>query len=299
MYWRRALTHYVQIVSLGTAIILYFISSSFLCTLGFLLLAEAGIMLGLTRVKRFRREVDEAAHRAACTLASAVRTATLARMTDDHRRELERLEALATRTRSITAVENTSSDDWLGLDALIASFVRLAIAYRESATAFDTATEAALLDYLNAASRAAPGSGPVASVRAQRLAIMRGRVESLRRAREERELIAEELATISETVRWTHEQAALGRSAEAHLGVAEAVASCARSGSTLRELSELQGQGAVDADMLRLGRGERIDMTRLRVQVDVPQSPALVEQVEAEPPQTIATLAMHLYSSRG
>jgi hypothetical protein len=299
MYWRRALTHYVQIVSLGVAIILYFISSSFLCSLGFLLVAESCIMLGLTRLKRFRHEVDEAAHRSACTLASAVRTATLARMLDDHRKELERLEVLATRTRSITSVENGANDDWLGLDTLLASFVRLAIAYRESATAFDVAAEAALLDYLSRASRAAPASGPVASVRAQRLAIMRGRVDSLRRAREERELIAEELATISETVRWTHEQAALGRSAEAHAGVADAVASCTRHGTALRELSELQGQGMVDADMLRLGRGERIDVTRLRVQVDAPPAPALVEPIEVvEPQQTMGTLAMHLYSTR-
>jgi hypothetical protein len=299
MYWRRALTHYIQIVSLGVAIILYFVSSSFLCSLGFLLMAEAFILLGLTRLTSFRREVDEVTHRAACTLAAAVRTATLSRMSDEHRRELERLEALATRTRSIATVDGMSSgDDWLGLDTLLASFVRLAIAYRESAVAFDTAAETALLQYLAAQGAARPSSGPVAAVRAQRLAIMRGRVDSLQRAREERELIAEELATISETVRWTHEQAALGRSTEAHAGVAEAVASCARSGTALRELSELQGQGPIDPDMLRLGRGERLEITRLRVQVDSPP-PALLETVEVEHQHAAAALAMHIYSTRG
>jgi len=256
-YRRRALTHYSQTAALLVPLVGFALTLSFAAALLLLIGAEVLVIVALPNLVGFRRRVDASLERAACLNAAAPLAGLLARMGDAHRRELEELEVLAAQVRTTTALERGQGDEWLGLDDLLARFVGLAIAHRESASAFDADGDrklaAQIAELEGALAVANPALGATSAWTARRLAILRHRRQTWVRARDERALLCAELATIAEIVRWTHEQAALGRSAAAHAGLIDAVGHCAKNGAALRELSALQGSDCVDPDLVRLG----------------------------------------------
>jgi hypothetical protein len=251
-YRRCALTHYVQIAPIVAAVVFGALTLSIAFAA---LLLIGGALLGvllLPNLAVFRQSVDDRLLRDAQARAVTARAALVIRMSAEHRREFERLEDLMSRVRAATAMEQAGHDEWLGLDGLLALYVRLAIAHQENAAAFEATTDVDL--DMSIASLSAPSANAdVAARDAERLAILRDRQETRRFAREERALIAAELSSISETVRWTYEQCALGRSSEAHSGVVDAIAQCRGHGQLLRELAALGSQGPIDSEVLRLG----------------------------------------------
>jgi hypothetical protein len=88
----------------------------------------------------------------------------------------------------------------------------------------------------------------------RRMAILIDRRQTWRRARNEQAVLAAELSTIAELVRWMYEQSALGRSVDAQAEVADAINAAVNSGPVLRELAALDGCEPVDPEILRLGR---------------------------------------------
>jgi hypothetical protein len=215
------------------------------------------VIVALPTLAGFRQRVDASLDRAVRLNAAAALATVLARMGEAHRRELEELQVLAAHVRTTTALERGQGDEWLGLDDLLARFVHLAIAHRESTSSFDAEGDrklaAQIADLEGTLAVAALDATAATAWTARRLAILRHRRQTWVRARDERAVLSEELATIAEIVRWTYEQAALGRSAAAHAGLIDAVGHCAKNGAALRELSALQGSDCGDPDLLRLG----------------------------------------------
>jgi len=255
-YRSRALTHGAQSAVVAAPMVVGFATLSIVAALAAVVAAELFVLVILPHLPGFRRTVDACIERASCARAAASRTVLFARMWDGHRRELEQLEDLAARVRAASGTEGEGDEEWLGFDHLLAAYVKLAIAHRENAIAFHPACEAQLdVQIADLERRRVDATGDVAACVARRLQILRDRYETWQRARYERSLLEEELATIAELVRWMYEQAALGRSGEAHAGIADAIENSARNGPVLREVAAaLSVDPGVDLEVLKLGR---------------------------------------------
>jgi HSP20 family protein len=277
-YRWRALLHYAQVAALAASVIAG-ITLSVTAAVVLLISGQLLMLFLLPKHAGFRERVDAHLHRVACARAAAVRGTLLMRMSERHRAEFQQLEELTERVQGAATIDETASAEWVGLDALLALFVRLAIAHRESVVAFDGTEESDLglrIAKLEAAQVRA--TGETATWGARHLAILYNRLETWRRAKDERTLFSQELATIAEVVRWTFEQASIGRVGDAHVGLAEAIAQTIGSGPALRELAGLGGDHSVDPEVLRLGRRLRAE-TRVVPRVELPPEPQI--RVEA------------------
>jgi hypothetical protein len=260
-YRRRALTHYAQTAVAALPIAVGVVTLSLAAAILLLVAGELLLFMLLPRMPGFRKQVDASLERAACMRAALSRAALLGRMDGSYQRELEQLEDLAGRVRGNNTFDNPTTEEWLGLDNLLAVFVRLAIAHRDSASAFppsggfELEVQIAELETVHSRSMGEPRAWAE-----RRLAILRDRRDTWCRAREEQAVLAGELSTIGELVRWMYEQSALGRCFDAHCEVQDAVAACSRNGAVLRELAALDGEGPVDPDVLRLGRRAMLDV---------------------------------------
>jgi hypothetical protein len=257
-YRRRAMTHYAQAAVAAVPIIVGLVTLSVMAALLLVLAGELLVFVLLPHVPGFRKQVDAMLDRDACLRAATSRALLLSRMDVHHQRELERLEDLAGRVRMSSALDEdgaTSEEEWLGLDGLLAVFVRLAIAHRDSSTAFHSTggfeIEVQIAEVEELCAKTSEDERAWAE---RRLAILHDRRQTWRRARMEQNVLASELATISELVQWMYEQSALGRCVDAHSDVVAAVTTAAKSGAVLRELAALDGSEPVDPEVLRLGR---------------------------------------------
>ncbi len=256
-YHRRAMTHYAQAAVAALPVIVGLITLSILAAAFLVVVGEVVVFLALPQLPAFRRHVDAALDRDACLRAAAARSALLARMDTEHQHELERLEDLALRVRGATSGtgDTTSREEWLGIDRLLAAFVRLAIAYRESCSSFDISGGYTLeMQIAEVETVRVRAEGEQRTWAERRLAILLDRRQTWRRARMEQDVLAAELATVGELVRWMFEQSAYGRSVDAQAEVVDAVNAAANSGSVLRELAALEGSEPVDPEIFRLGR---------------------------------------------
>jgi hypothetical protein len=252
------MTHYAQAAVAAVPIIVGLVTLSVMAALFLVLIGELVVFVLLPHVPAFRQQVDANLDRDACLRAASSRAVLLSRMDAHHQRELERLEDLAARVRASSALEAdgaTSEEEWLGLDGLLAVFVRLAIAHRDSAAAFHSTggfeIEVQIAEVEEICARTSEDERAWAE---RRLAILRDRRQTWRRARMEQNVLTSEMATISELIQWMYEQSALGRCVDAHSEVVAAVTTAAKSGATLRELAALDGSEPVDPEVLRLGR---------------------------------------------
>jgi hypothetical protein len=298
-YHRRAMTHYAQAAVAAVPVMVGLVTLSILAATFLVVAGEVIVFVLLPQLPAFRRHVDASLDRDACLRAAAARSALLCRMDVLHQRELEQLEQLASRVRGTSSGtgDETSREEWLGIDRLLAAFVRLAIAHRDNCAAFDGTggylIEAQIADVESVRIRAA---GEQRAWAERRLAILLDRRETWRRARYEQTVLAAELATIGELVRWMFEQSALGRSVDAQNEVVDAVNAAANSGPVLRDLAALQGSEPVDPEILRLGRRGAADAA-LQASVGVvgsvasasaPTSPSAVVAQPPPPPQALA-----------
>lgn len=286
-YHRRAMTHYAQAAVAAVPVIVGLVTLSILAAALLVVVGELVVFVMLPHLPAFRRHVDATLDRDACLQAAATRSALLSRMDVQHQRELERLEDLASRVRGTGSGsgDTTSREEWLGVDRLLAAFVRLAIAHRDSSVAFDTTTgyalEVQLAEVETMRVRAVDEQRTWAE---RRLAILLDRRQTWRRARYEQSVLAAELATIGELVRWMYEQSALGRSVDAQAEVVDAVNAAANSGPVLRELAALEGCEPVDPEVLRLGRRGAAECTMQTIQSPLqPSQPTAVSTVPGSP----------------
>jgi hypothetical protein len=181
-------------------------------------------------------------------------------MSDEHRRELDSLERLAARVKEQSGDtdddDESTASDWLGLDRLLATYVQLATACRSSTESF-RAIERSGLDHqvatLETLSLTASDSARAWIDR--RLGIVRRRLVTAQRLREDCDSLAHGLAMIADLVRWSHDECVASRAELLRDQLEDALTTCERNGPTLRELSALCAEREpVDARLLALGR---------------------------------------------
>lgn len=259
-YRRHALVHGAQAFVIAVPAILALLTLSIVLPLVVLVAAELSVLLALPRVSWFRAEIDERIERSARIHASASRARLLGRMSPEHRSELEYLERLGAQIRergeAFDDGSDTVVDGWLGLERLLALYVRLAIAHRASADSFRAVDRTQLdahIGKLRALQEVA--SDPSREWIDRRLAILQRRAEAWDRARIEQELLTHQLATIGELVRWMHEQCATSQTESVRVELEDMLASWEQNGTTLHELSTLCDNGEeIDPRVLELGR---------------------------------------------
>ncbi|HEY3818432.1 MAG TPA: hypothetical protein VGL81_14760 [Polyangiaceae bacterium] len=280
-YHLAVLTHYGALFPLLFGVGLAAVSVTL--ALAVALTAELALVGFLPRLVAFRRSVDQRHQRIA---AVAARTEALGLMSAYRRGELEQLERLAADIRARcdgrrpqkAGTSRGTVDRWLGLDRLLALFVDLAITHRANEEVFrakDWATLEAQYTELNLLARATHGSNDVWIER--RRAVLERRRETWRHAAAECELIAQELATIGDVVRWMYELCALNRGDAARCEVEDVLASWEENGATLREVSALRhvDEHTVDPHLLALGREVMAAMPGAPVPTKTPEpSPA-------------------------
>ena len=96
-----------------------------------LVASELVVIVVIPRTRRFRVWVDTELHARDCAASAQERASLLARMTEAHRAELQRLEGQADRLRERVAPLAGPVDDCLGIDRLLATYVRAAVSYQE------------------------------------------------------------------------------------------------------------------------------------------------------------------------
>jgi hypothetical protein len=261
VYIKHALMHPWHVVVLAGATVFGVANWSLLV----LLLVFAGaevLLLGIVlHLRTFRRYVDERLDQIERARAAEQRASLLLQMGDDHRRELLRLESVVDRIRDATKPHGTAAQ--LAVEEclrLLASYVRLAIAYNTSRECLASVDRRMLDDEIRALEGARFSTNANTRALAQRrLVIARKRAERWDRSRESLETIAHQLAMIGELVQLTHEQvAAPADPTDATGEIDRIVEELDDTQSTFDELAELLGvEEVVEPRVLDLGRVAR------------------------------------------
>jgi len=262
IYVKHALMHPWHVVVLAGATVFGVANWSLLV----LLLVFAGaelLLLGIVlRLKAFRRYVDERLDQIERAHAAEQRASLLLQMGDEHRRELLRLEGVIDRIRDATKPHGTAAQ--LAVDEclrLLASYVRLAIAYNVSRECLATVDRRALDDEMRSLEAARFAASPHTRELAQkRLTIARKRAQRWDKSREALEAVSHQLAMIGELVQLTHEQVAApvdpGGATDELDRVVEQLDD---SQSTIEELAEFLGvEDTIEPHVLDLGRIARV-----------------------------------------
>jgi hypothetical protein len=259
-YRRYVLRNPLQALVLVTALGIAVLTLSVLVPLVLLLAAEVVLVAALPRSEWFRRSVDRELGLVERAHAVETRTALLARMSDEHRRELDALERLAARVREqsgdIGERDEAGAIDWLGLDRLLAAYVQLATAWRSSAESCRAVERCGLENQI--ATLETMVLSATESTRPwidRRLGIVRKRLVTADRLRDDCASLAHGLAMIADLVRWTHDECVASRAELVRDQLDDALATCERNAPTLRELSALCAElEPVDPRVLALGR---------------------------------------------
>jgi hypothetical protein len=259
-YRRHALAHPVHAIWIAVPVI---IALSLASLLPLLLLAtgEAFVLLALPRFSRFQRAVDLSLERIERAKAAVLRSTLIARMSDEHRMELEHLERLVARIRAQSSpngeIDGSLDDDWPGLGRLLSTYVRLAIAHRAAGELFPLMERQRLeieAAYLETSFQQATADDVRAWV-AKRAEIVRNRLNVCEQSRAEREIVGHQLATISELIRWMHEESSRPDTATHRTELEEALRGWERNGVALRQLTTLcVEEPAFEPRVLEMGR---------------------------------------------
>jgi len=262
IYVKHALMHPWHVVVLAGATVFGVANWSLLV----LLLVFAGaelLLLGIVlHLRAFRRYVDDRLDQIERARAAEQRSTLLLQMADEHRRELLRLESIVDRIRDAARPHGTAAQ--IAVDEclrLLASYVRLAIAYNVSRECLASVDRKALDDEMRQleAARFSPGQHTRALAQ-RRLAIARKRAERWDRSREALEAIAHQLAMIGELVQLTHEQVAAPADPGGAIDeIDRVVEQLDDNQATIDELSELLGvDEPIEPRVLDMGRAARV-----------------------------------------
>jgi hypothetical protein len=284
-YCRYALAHQIHLVLVGLTAIAAVITGQLLVPVLTLLVIEACVLVALPRSTAFRREVDKRLEEAERAAAATQRAMLVARMTPQHRAELEELERLGAAVRSRSAT--TAADDWVGLERLLTVYVRVAIAYRASAESFREGDRAQLeLSEAHLALACENAGGSSRHWLGRRLAVVRSRLATCASALSAQEVMAQELATIAELVRWMHDECVTADARSLDAEIESALDVCRQSASALRELSALRVEGdAIDPRIIALDADDAVP-----IRVDL--GPAELTPPESSPLSHIGHLRL-------
>lgn len=261
-YRQHALKHHMQALVIVAAISLAFLTLIFtlsiLIPLALIAGAELVLVTVLPHCAWFRQIVDDELECVALAHAVEVRGALLAQISDDHRRELDELERLAStiveRSRDgarLLGPEQEPGEDWLGLGRLLGTYVQLAIAHRTSIELLRATPETGpMQDLVSLEALRTKASSSMLPWIDRRLTIARGRLVAAERAREERAMLQHGLATIAELIRWTHDECVASNDELLRAVLVDADAVCDRRAGTLREIVTLCAElESVDAEV--------------------------------------------------
>jgi hypothetical protein len=223
--------------------------------------AEALLLGVVLHLRAFRHYVDERLDQLERGRAAEQRATLLLQMGEEHRRDLLRLEGLVDKIRDAARPHGTASQ--IAVDEclrLLASYVRLAIAYNVSRECLASVDRSALDEEIRAleGARSSPGAH-TRGLAQRRLQIAKRRAERWDRSQEALNAIAHQLAMIGELVQLTHEQAsAPADPREATDEIDRVVEELDDNHSTLEELAEFLGvEEPIDPRVLEMGRAVR------------------------------------------
>ncbi len=261
-YVRHALLHPApHLLALAAAMFLGALFASLVVAAVIFIAAELFLLTHVPRLRAFREYVDAKLDAAKRLAAAEARSALLAKLSGSHRRELERLELLIDRIRDRLRSKGSGAqlvvDDYLGLDRLIATYVRLAIVHRSSSECLAATDRANLEDEIRSLEASSLSALPPARELAQqRLMIATKRAERWDRSHRDLDAIGQQLAMIADLVRLTHEQFAAPIDPQATSEELDrAIEALEESHATLRELAEcLVAEDTVEPGLLELGR---------------------------------------------
>jgi hypothetical protein len=253
VYLRSAAAGPWQLVVVASGVVLGYAQCSVVGLLIAFAVAEA-ILLGIvSRLSFFRRHVDMRLARAAQARAADQRASLLARMGEEHRHELAMLEFELDRIREAAAPEGLAAGPIVEeCRQLLTSYVRLAIACRDSRECLAAVDRARLSEEcraLEAASVASPVVGAIELVR-QRLVVVHERIERWERTRETLAILMQRIALVADLVRLAHERIAAPSDPER--GMTRVSIDDGAGDAEVAELLHLEP--LVDADVLELGR---------------------------------------------
>jgi hypothetical protein len=261
-YLRHAALHPYNLPLLVLAVATGLISGS-VSILLVAFVAEVAVLSIVPRLRAFRHHVDEVLDMADRAEAARSRAALLMRMDEMHREELERLEHLADRIRENMRRHVGSAelvlDECFGLPKLLASYARLAIAFRACKEALSSVNRQTLRDKIQHLEMLAESATErVRKLAVRRLGIAIKRAEQWDRAQDDMEAIAHQLATIGELIHLMHEQSITpvdpqGMSDE----IDRFLSDLEDSDGALAELRSLDTAEDVEPNVLELGRAPR------------------------------------------
>lgn len=259
-YRHHVLKNPLQALVVVTAVGVAVLTLSVLIPLVMLLGAEVVLIAALPRCAWFRRSVDRELALLEKARAVEMRAALLSRMSDEHRRELDSLERLAARVKEQSGGaamgEDSGAADWLGLDRLLAAYVQLATACRSSTESCRAIERCGLQHQITTLETLSTSATETTRTWIdRRLGIVRRRLVTAQRLREDCESLSHGLAMIADLVRWTHDECVASRAELLRDQLEDALTTCERNGPTLRELSALCAElEPVDPRLLALGR---------------------------------------------
>jgi hypothetical protein len=260
-YVKHALMHPWHVVVLAGATVFGVANWSLVVLMAVFAGAELLLLGVVLRTRAFRRYVDERLDQVERGLAAEQRATLLLRMSDEHRRELLRLELIVDHIRHAVSPHGTAAQ--VAVEEclrLLANYVRLAIVHNTSRECLASVNRRALEDEIRSLEAARFSQGHQARALTQRrVRIARRRAERWDKSREALDAITHQLAMISELVQLTHEQIA----APADPGGATDEIDCIveeldENHSTLEELAEFLGvEETIDPRVLDMGRAAK------------------------------------------
>ncbi len=249
LYLRKLLLNPFNLYML-LAISAFGLITGHLLVLPIALIVELIALAVVPRTRVFRRHVDEGLRELERLAAQKAREVLLLQMSDAHRHELERLEFLVEGIRENTRRHGASVrlvlDERLGLSRLTASYIQLAIAYREKTGSLALIDRQRLLENIETLGviERTTQSPRMRRLVQRRLSIAHRHVEHWDRTREHLEAIAHQLATISELIQLLHAQSmSRAGSQEITDEIDRFMADFKENEGTLRELAELGADG--------------------------------------------------------
>lgn len=249
-YLSRVLVHPYNLLVVGSALLLSFIGWSPL-----LLLLGLGVELAILCIVPWRgyvrQRIDAQLDEADRAAWSRAREALVRQMDVRHQQELARLDRLIDRTRENIRRRGGAVplllDEGFGLNRLITSYIRLAIAHKAGQESLAMTNHTELMETIRALEAVRNASvGRTRGLSERRLSIAYRRAECWTRTREGLEIVSQKLATILELIQLMHEQS---------MTPIDTPSTCADIDRFMRELDDLDnGEStqreldAIDAD---------------------------------------------------
>lgn len=211
IYLRHVLVHPYNLLFLGTFLLASLMGTS-LWILLWTLLVETVVLGLLPRTRWVRRNVEDQLRSRERTEAGQVRAALAAHMDPARRQELVELERRVETIRANARRQGRANDplleEFLGLDRLLGSFVRLAVVHRATRESLSMTDRDGLLheiELLDNRRRAAKSKQLERAV-ARQLGLARRRLQCFERNQQRLDAMEHHLGAIAEMIRLVHDQ---------------------------------------------------------------------------------------------